>query len=439
MHLDNPSSWFCPGSTTPGGNGNYYPACELLVEDARNFDRSGKIILSDFSFPSADAVYDDRSRTISKQFLREYLSYLEVLVLYDKLLVVKQPYVVTAEDYEDKSSPIHTGFAYFDYAGDANLRESLDKLRAQESWIINTTFDLPDVEFQPTAYAAQTLALFGINKSDDGHMLHAADLYEAVFRLGQPYAAFEVARHFSLPFYGPKIEYHPLVLQMEKDVTVAERHIAHHFKKHLDAGAAAVLSELQKYQETISFSASPIGALILTKATKPAEMLTVALDLRDTYEPFRKHCQELENALFSPDTSPRDKLKIVAEINRILEKLWGRGEGGIERHIKSSANLVDYAIDASEGVFSAKKSIELLVSAPVKHVIDRIRDRKYRLLFDAKNSFLKQKSVEQAVAKLFSTGNNLAEVNFQEITCEHWWGYHPDNVAHDDSEPDLFS
>ena len=425
-HFEGGSGWYCPGPTTPGGNGSFHPGCDQLVDNSSSFDPIGKIILCNFSFPSADAVFIASENRVSRQFLREYISFLEVLVLYEELLVVAQPYTVTKEEYENPDSPIHQGFGYFDFSGDANLRDKIDELRSTESWIKDTTFDLPDLEVDPTIYAAQSRAVKAGSAKNLGHPPHAEDLYYDVFHCGQAYAAYQVARQLSMPFYGPKVEYHPLVHKLEAENEIVEHSVIARMKDRLDSGAKAILEEFARQGYDITFNTSPIGALIIEKSQKPADMLSVALDLRDKYAPFRRNSLELETVLFNREASVREKMKAVAEIERVMTKLWGPKEGGFDRYIKSSGNFIDYALSYEEQGFSVKRVTELMVSAPVEYALERIRTRKYRLLFDARNSFLRQAAVEAKVAKLFVQDDERAsEVDFQESTCLHWWGAAP--------------
>lgn len=226
-------SFYCLGDTTPKGNLVFCQA-ERHIRDISSFDSKGKILLSHFSFPTADAIYVEESNTINRQFLREYLSFLEVIVLYEELLVVNQPYFVTTEDYENESSPIWSTFPYFDYAGDANLLEAIEGLRSTESWIIDTAFHLPEIESNATYFAALSRTLA---EPYPEHRPHAEDLYSDVFFTGQPLAAWHVAKILSMPFYGPKIESHPLVEMLENRSSAVELSVSSILRDRLDSGA----------------------------------------------------------------------------------------------------------------------------------------------------------------------------------------------------------
>lgn len=422
QHVSDSQETFCPGPTTPGGNGLYSPPGDQLINDLSLFKPEGKIILANFSFPSADAIYSQKNNSVSRQFLREYLSFLEVVVIYEELLVVNQPYWVTKEEYNNPKSPIHLGFGHFDFAGDANLYDKIIELRSSESWIKDTLFDLPGIEVDPTVYAAQTRAILSKKETELEHPPHVEDLLDEIFHRGQAFAAFQIAQELSMPFYGPKVEYHPLVLKKEEATTKVQKNVISIMKERLDLGAKAILKEISKYNNQLQFNTSPIAALIIEKSNRPQDMLTVALDLRNKYEPFRQSTKDLEATFYSSDVSIQEKMKAITEIERVMDKVWGKNNGGLDRYIKSSGSLVDYALNFHDESFSVKKATDALISAPVELTIEKIRNRKYRLLFDARDNFLKQPSVKNKIAKLFTPGAlDSAEITFDEVCCKHWW------------------
>lgn len=154
-------------------------------------------------------------------------------------------------------------------------------------------------------------------------------------------------------------------------------------------------------------------------------MLSIALELRQKYSPFRRMCQELELVLYDPGVSVQKKMRAVAEIDRVVKKLWGGHVGGVDRYIRSTGSLADSILNFQDEGLSVEKITDHLVSAPAEYVIEKIRNRKYRLLFDARDSFLRQESVEASVSRLFATSKSAAtNVNFMEISHEYWWESH---------------
>ncbi len=422
LHTNGENCWYCPGDTTAGGNGTFFPACDKIIDSVTGFDKVGRIILSKFSFPSADAIINKKNNTISRQFLREYISFLEIIVLYEELLIVNQPFTVTLEDYNDRSSPIYSDFDYLDFAGDAQLNDGISKLRSTESWIQEVIFDINGLAADPTIFAAKTIEVMAGGAENLGHPPHAEDLYQTVFSHGQAMAAFEVARSLNLPFFGPKVEYHPLVLKQEEEAKIVERNITSRFKERLDSGAKEILEQISRYSDQYNFDVSPISALILERAYEPKDMLFVALDLRDEYRSFRRRNQELEEILFDQNASKQKKLAAIDEIDRVLTNLWGKHEGGFARHLKTTGGIIDQALDYSKDGLTLKNLIQFVSSAPMEYIVEQVRRRNYRVLFDAKDSFLRQASVESKVAQLFSSIlPKGSELSFQEVSCTHFW------------------
>lgn len=401
-----------------------YPAHESS-SSADELKEQRALLLSDLSIPHVDAVVREINGklVIDNQMLEGFLRILELVVVYEHFAVSRLPYLTGLdEQVSDLQQRIDSSEAYFAESGVANLEEPLwSALRSHGLVSCPLLESYPDQK-TPDAYIRDLIAASPSFRESMGSgwenwIEYEEQLLWFSLHQGIPMALTDYARKANLPYYIPTRSTNHDLSYLDDLNRLMEQDIA---KRLLDASSAGIRNEIQELAQlgfNVELPPSPIAGLLLEKASTPEDLIEVAFDLREKYSSFRRRVHELETSLGDPSESFKSKVKTKKEIIRVISKLDNRSDFSIRKNIESSASFFDSMESAvlRDGEFSLKKATDAVLSKPVEWVLDRFRNRKYRVLFASRDAVLRSSGYKRKVADIF--GMPHSDESFFENSC----------------------
>lgn len=387
--------------------------------------RSGDLLITPHAFPMANHIVQaSRQREIFfyPAHLEQLLQFLECVVLYERVIVgtcqVESPLVerVLSSDIVERMSPGRVISEHYPVAD--LLDSSYDKLK-EAGILIEQLVRLPATSrdvFEKQVATSGTLRR-RITDCDDGLRSEESDpeLRRELAVLiewdwaGRPFYLAEVARAAGIPHHLAwwEVDNVAAVESEERSVITS---IAGRLSSRLTEGARTELQRIRSLGGRTVFPETPIAWEILACATTAEDLVEAALQLRSEYSAFRRHIQEVEVELRSDDVTTAKKIRVVAEIERVVEQLWPVERRGLRREVSDSLSFVAALPTNIPTTLSSITGTALgLLSQPIDMLLRVLRHRRYRLLFRSKRRFLRRKGDVDRVAHIFGLPRDVVQ------------------------------
>jgi hypothetical protein len=189
--------------------------------------------------------------------------------------------------------------------------------------------------------------------------------------------------------------------------------------------------ELQQYLKTNTVFVPPIMAMVLERASKPEDIVEIALELKDRFRPLREAFKEYEYKIGDPSLSLKNSLHAIKELKHSLEQLTSDQNTGnfIVSEWRDGLSLLPDS-DSLESIDTGLTKVFL--GKPLEWIVNRIKNRKIIGLFNLKKEFLNIQDYHRLIRKVFS--HELKEQELKE--AEQYWSA-IDRLLHADSRLNL--
>jgi hypothetical protein len=399
------------------------PQSRAELEDNQNsrknlFTKRGDLILSDCSLPKADSIislgYTSKKLQLNLRHLQSYLEFLEFVVLHERLCVgIWDIHPEVPRDVYESEAFRETTYVYW-LKGELDIDERVLKVLEKEGILY---YVRPMLERQtPAKYVdryiesslhmkkmhKQILALLksrGIASS----LREGIAYWHLINDFGRPFYLSEFARMAKLPYYLSPSEVENLAWLECTELRLCES-VIEYLKKHLDEGARRVLDRLEKFGCNTIFPETPIASYILFEASKPEEMLQIALDLREKYKSFRHNFSNLETILLDEAIPLRKKRRLLIKIEAMANEIWPKTPHSLRQEtleLSGLLNVIPKSI-ANLEISNIGTLAGMLLSRPVDLLMSALRRRKIRVMLKSKKRFLHTSKWIVKLAKLFS-------------------------------------
>ena len=175
------------------------------------------------------------------------------------------------------------------------------------------------------------------------------------------------------------------------------------FKESLDTGARKELENIEKLGVNTIFPESPIAGNIIMESNCPEDLNIVALQMRDKFSNLRCYMNELQKEILNEDVSLERKTKLTREIETMRNELWKETHQGWETILSQTTSLIHTVVGASTmpPVYSLPNMVLFLIGQPYASIRGAIRKRKIRVLLESKRDFLRSKNCIGKIAGIF--------------------------------------
>ena len=175
------------------------------------------------------------------------------------------------------------------------------------------------------------------------------------------------------------------------------------FKESLDIGARKELENIEKLGVNTIFPESPIASSIIMESNHPEDLNIVALQMRDKFSNLRCYMNEIQKEILNEDVSLEKKIKLSKEIEKMRNELWKEKHQGWETILNQTTSLIHTVIGASTmpTVYSLPNIVLFLLGQPYASIRGAIRKRKIRVLLESKRDFLRSKNCIGKIASIF--------------------------------------
>ncbi|MCD4806689.1 MAG: hypothetical protein K8R13_03820 [Methanococcoides sp.] len=405
-----------------------------------NYVKSGDCILTQSSLPSIDYIhYNDfisDKETFDFENLNSYLSFLELIIMHDRLIVSTNDYFNynNLPDLEDLDPDIidlvFTSYK-FNHKSKINLEE--DALNSLEkSNILHNAglFEVNNLSPYNIVQTHQNLPFFKqeINSSKKHITAEFPKIVDENFKkqiafascaqsYGIPLLLSEFSTEAKIPLYMDSYESSKIaeITGFEKSV---QKSVLEYLKKHLDSGAEKELSRIEELGYETIFPRTPIATQILNEAKSPEDLLSVALTIREDFREFRQEISKFESELFDPDMTYNQKIQKMNYLEGLANEVWSQPRVGFQQvtsEISSVSNLA-FEIGSSLTCQDVPSVVKIIAKAPWEITKKYLLRRKVNVLIDSKKEFMNSKDCTSNISKIFNCSEELVKNSQKEWT-----------------------
>jgi hypothetical protein len=166
---------------------------------------------------------------------------------------------------------------------------------------------------------------------------------------------------------------------------------------------------------------SPVAAWILREAHTKEDLVKVALQLRNDMKGVRQQLNDLQREMMDASNSVQSRIRHAREVRRVLAALDPKGPMDVKKEISSYSSIADSIKESilDNKDFTIKKVADVMMSKPIEYLIDRFRNRKYRVLFNLKHKFLSDSGYHGKVCSVLGhdLGDSCVEISME--YCGH--------------------
>lgn len=385
----------------------------------------GTILLCDHSIPDIDAclIKENKKKQIDLQILDKYLHILEIIVTYDRIVVGRLPYETYISNTGNNLTELcKAAEGYFAKSGHAEIEENFYKVFFNSGISINPLLEPIDGMKTPDQYIRELCIInddFESNVFNDSESWVEREkimIWNALHQ-GTPMALTEYSRRAGIPSFIPRKSHNYDITPL---LSINEEINNRVMDKLLSSASKGVKKEIQFVQnfcKDIILPPTPIASLIVNEAKDANDLVSSAFRLRDIYSQFRVVSQQIEERIFDNNISNLERLKAVREMEYICSALNPSSENDLKKGIASSSSFFDNLGKefSEESEFSIKRITDIVLSKPVEYLISSLKKRKFRILFEARRSYMKSKPYQIRIAELF--GENPANIDFVSNSC----------------------
>lgn len=390
--------------------------------------RPGDLLLTQHAFPLADYIVqasEQRELFFFPYFVEQLLQFLECVVLYDRLVIgtcqVESEHAekVLRGDVFERWAPGQIISEHYPVAqlGDLTydrlkttgiLAEELVRLPIASRDLFDRQFASSIVLREKVDDLEERLR----TEERDPELRHELAVLLAWADVGRPLYLAEAARTAGVSHHLAWWEADQIAT-VEKNERQIFKSVVSRLADRLADGARAEFQRIESLGGRTLFPETPVAWEIISNASSAENLLDVALQLRDEYRAFRRHVQTLESELRSDDITAGKKVKIVADLDRVVADMWPSERRGLRREFIDAVSIAA-ALPAQlpSSIPSVAGTIRSLLSQPVDLLLRAFRNRRYRVMFRAKRRLLKGKHSVPQLAKVFGLPSSIVQAGF---------------------------
>ena len=406
------------------------PYPEVSAESLRG---SGALLMSEHSIPESDAIVRQRGNELIQvelQYLEDHLRFLELVCWYDELLVGELPFIVKLDPDRLDREVVRASNKYAAHSGDADLRvrtiTELQKRGVLNRRCVVPTEDMitPDVYIRRLIESSseyRTQIHFEGNIKDWSDVEFEEQLVWYSRHHGIPYALGEFAKHAGILARVPDASHNVDLKSLDGMESSISTNVWAKLLDRLTQGARKEVEALESLGVPLHLPPSPIASWIIQEANSKEDFLKVAMQIRDRIKDTRDHVIGLQREMMDQTLAVKTRLSRAREIKRVMRRLDPSAEIDIKSEIRSYSSLVESIKETvlGEDGFSVDKATDIILSKPIEWIVDRFRNRKYRLLFDIKKRFLADRSYHSKVCEIFGFRLGDPGVQISNTYCSH--------------------
>lgn len=392
--------------------------------------KTGDVLFSTHALPKGGVLYwkdfDKKGKgwRISIDDLKDYLKLLELLVLFERVVVGRCP-SFTVEltknefDSEDVKNVLHDYIQLYRVVPALSLGEDLRNRTKEKGIIVDTVIENGQIQL-PNELVKRYMTIdrslkdkfekycsdIKVGYKIEGGLAERVAIAVLAPLYGGPLYVSEFCRLAGVTYWLSEPEKEMLANQ-EKLESSARTQVIGALKESLDIGARKELEKIEKLGVTTVFPESPIASSIIRESNKPEDLNIVALQMRERFGNLRRHMNAIQEEMLKEDMSIEKKIKMYAEIEKMCNELWKEKGGGWNTILNQTTSLLNTAIGASSmpRVDSLAGIVFYLLHQSYESIEGAIRRRKLRVLLESKRDFLRSKNCTGKVASIFGLTN----------------------------------
>jgi antitoxin component of RelBE/YafQ-DinJ toxin-antitoxin module len=347
-------------------------------------------------------------------FLLEFLNFLELVVLNERIIVGDYPVFKDLDPDVLKSPAAGKISNVYGLKGDLNIgQKALDRLTEQG---VLYDVELYSDDVSPRDYLTRHLSLsdelqdslhdtsvFLRKYEPDRSIADELAMAEMNWNFGVPMFLSELAREAQLPFRLTRHEMRRVAWAEKLEIRL-QRGVVARLADSLNEGARKELDQLAELGGHTVFPQTPISWQIVAESNGPEDLVQVALQLRDEYRKFRRRMVELEAELADEQTSLKRKIKLKKQVDAMAGELWPTQPTGIRKEateLSGLLNALPAAVDAAT-LGGVTGLTQYVLSRPTDLILKLLRRRKVRVLLNSKRTFLRGANWTGKLANIFN-------------------------------------
>lgn len=350
--------------------------------------------------------------------LQNLLEFLEHVVLIDRLIIPIPQYSKKTEQIINNKKREYE-FAVFRKTGDLDFTTEQIFDRLENAGIAfsaaidagNATADDVITRLLPTSKILQKKFWEFMHLSEGDKKYDKFDVAQAhmAYWLGSPLHMAEAATYTNTPYVLGQIEERSLE-GYENETFHVRKSISEVLLQSLNSGTRKEISQLTQLGQTI-FPETPIAYQIIQNANSPHDMLEVALQLREEFNSFRRHINEIEQDMTNENNSLKTRIKRMKEIEALAASLWPNSKTSFRTAAKEISESLLSLPELAEHPLptSTAKLIAAVASLPFERLIQVYQKRKIRILLKAKNNFLNSPDLTKKLASILNIDINIVK------------------------------
>jgi hypothetical protein len=386
----------------------------------------GDVLFSLHGMPNGGILYwkdfDNKRKghKISIDNLKDYLKLLELLVLFERVIVGTFPSFEmelpeSGTDIENVENILHDYIQLYRVAPVLSLEEDLRKRVKGTGIIVDAVLENKQIP-PPNELVERYMNIdkYLVDEFNEDRELIKQG-YGVEDGLAARMAAAVLAIHYGGPTYisefcrlaGITYWLHEREAKMLANQQILEystrTQVIGALKESLDIGARKELENIEKFGINTVFPESPIASSIIKESNRPEDLNIVALQMRDKFSNLRHYFNEIQKEMINEDASLEKKMKLYKEIETMRNELWKKEGEGWDTILIQTTNLIHIVAEASTtSIVNSLPAISAyLLGQPYALIRGAIRKRKLRVLLDSKKDFLRSRNYIQKIAGIF--------------------------------------
>jgi len=392
---------------------------------------SRALLISQHSLPEADAallITRNGEAEVQVQYFEEYLRFLE-LACWNESLVIGWLSVEIGLDPNNVSNDfVARASAFGTHAGAADLQMKTLALLKAEGVLSSANLTVPKDMLRPDQYVRRLLKIYPTYKQQTGltgqifqdeHSFERALAWYSIHH-GVPFALTELARRAGITSFIPSASHNTDIDALDAAEETIETNVVTLLRERLSTAERSELQALRKLGAKIALPPSPVTAWILREARSADQIPQIAMQVRTKLKAVRDHVSSIQAALLDETQPVSKRLKFANEIEHVLKKLNPDGLD-LKKELQSHSTFIDGVHQAvtADGPLTLKKVADVILSNSIERIFERVRYRKYRVLFDMRNKFLNDAGYHEKLCSLFGLNIQDPGVRVSLDYCGH--------------------
>ena len=363
------------------------------------------------------------------ELLDSYLSFLELLVLHDRL-IYSAPYgayddVLNSSDFDSPAMGPCFDTYHLNISSEINLENEVLDLLRKKNILFQSKFEIKDLSPSKTFHFYSSIPelskqLSSIERFAEGYesdktICQRISLAYCSKKYGFPLFLTEFAGEGKIPFYMNNYQFNELseITEIEKSI---QKGVIPYLKNRLDSGAKNEIFRIEELGFETIFPKTPIAAQILLESKSPEDLLSVALSIRHEYRSFRQEMSKIEKEIFDPEINIQQKVKGIKYLEEIADELWPESNFGyrqVTSEVSSVSNLA-LNIGSSFSIQDVPTTIATISRAPWELLKKYFLRRKVKVLLQSKKAFLGSRENTIHISKMFKCSEELVKKSYSD-------------------------